>query len=280
MFGISKKKKEENEHPEYQKLVAKWDTFLAKMDTRFEESLLNAEEALLENLDESNFNMTSSMQAWSGIKAQLQNLSDKIEDTFDNKVKPQMLAYKEEWDIIDEGQKGILLGESFYRRIERFQVLLEGKIAQRFYNHAVQLLNNDFHCTQCSAKLEVRKDIFRSHYVSCNYCNTVNTFTPNSKINELQYVVENIAKMKAIDEWDAMLKAQNELSEIREPAEGEDNTEYIEGYKKRENAEKKYWAKYFKERYAFLPQYETAYEHDIAVKMKYFYEERQQRLGY
>ncbi|HHC78346.1 MAG TPA: hypothetical protein ENK46_00580, partial [Flavobacteriia bacterium] len=195
MFGLSKKK-EKNEHPEYLKLVEKWDTFLAKMNTRFEESLVNAEEALLDNLVESNYDMVSSMQAWSGIKSQLQSLSDKIEDTFDNTVKPQMLEYKEEWDILDEGQKGIAMGESFYERIDRYQVLLEGKIAQRFYNHAVQFLNEDFKCTQCSAKLEIKKDIFRSHYVSCDYCNTVNTFTPNDKIAQIRWVVDKIVELK------------------------------------------------------------------------------------
>ena len=279
MFGLSKKK-EKNEHPEYLKLVEKWDTFLAKMNTRFEESLVNAEEALLDNLVESNYDMVSSMQAWSGIKSQLQSLSDKIEDTFDNTVKPQMLEYKEEWDILDEGQKGIAMGESFYERIDRYQVLLEGKIAQRFYNHAVQFLNEDFKCTQCSAKLEIKKDIFRSHYVSCDYCNTVNTFTPNDKIAQIRWVVDKIVELKCLDERDEKDVAYKALNSLRSPAEGEDKTEIVNAYKKCEDAEKKYWSTYFKERYAFLPEYEETYEHDIEVKMRFFYEDRKRKLGF
>ena len=44
MFGFSKKdsKEERKNQPEYLALVEKWDTFLAKMETRFNESLVHA----------------------------------------------------------------------------------------------------------------------------------------------------------------------------------------------------------------------------------------------
>ncbi len=279
MFGLSKKA-ENNEHPEYVELVKKWDAFLAKIKTRFEESLVNAKEALLDNLVESNYDMVSSMQAWSGIKSQLQSLSDKIENTFENTVKPQMLAFKEEWEILDEAQKGIEMGEFFYDKINRYQVLLEGNIAQRFYNHAIAFLNDDFKCTQCGAKLEIKKDIFRSHYVSCNYCNTVNTFTPNDKIAQIRWVVDKIVELKCIDERDEKDAAYKDLNNLKDLAEGEDTTETVNAFNKCEDAEKKYWSKYFKERYTFLPEYEETYEHDINIKMRYFYEYRKRKLGF
>lgn len=284
MFGLfgNKEKKEEakKQHPEFLKLVEKWDAFLGKMATRFNESLVNAEEALIDNLEESDYDINPTMTAWQGIKSQLQGLRTKIDTTFDDKVAPQMLEYIERWDLIDEDQKGVRLGEGFLDRIERFEIILEGKISTKFYDHAVKGLNENFKCTQCSAKIEVRKDVFHSHYVSCEYCNTVNTFTPNDKITQIRWVVDNLAKYTAITEWDIMQQAKKEFQDIRPPSEEQDKTEYIAAYKKREETERTFWTKYFTERSEFLPDYKETIEHDVDVKMKWFYEERKRDLNF
>jgi len=284
MGFFSKKKKEVDNTPqfpaEYLALVEKWDTFLEKINNRFNESLINAEEAILDNLDESNYDLTPTMTAWQGIKAQLHGLSNKIDETFDNKVKPQMTQYVEEYENIDESIKGGNLRSSIYHRIERFEIVLEGKVSQQFYNHAIQHFNQDFHCTQCSAKITVNKNIFHAHYVSCEYCNTVNTFTPNDKIAAIRWVVENIAKYKALPEWDAMQLAKNEFDDIRTPYEGQDNTEYIAAFKKREDTERAFWTKYFTERSEYLSKYKETIAHDVDNKMKWFYKERKRELDF
>ncbi len=284
MFGLfgKKEKKEETkeQHPEFLKLVEKWDAFLGKMTTRFNESLVNAEEALIDNLEENDYDIDPTMTAWQGIKSQLQGLRTKIDTTFDDKVAPQMQEYIERWKLIDQNQKGVRLGEEFLDRIERFEIILEGKISKKFYDHAVKGLNENFTCTQCSAKIEVRKDVFHSHYVSCDYCNTVNTFTPNDKITQIRWVVDNLAKHTAITEWDTMQQAKKEFQDIRPPREEQDKTEYITAYKKREETERAFWIKYFTERSEFLPDYKETIEHDVDVKMKWFYEERKRDLNF
>ena len=266
---------------EYDNLVKKWDLFLKKINNRFEESTIQAEEAILDNLEVSNFDLTQTLIALSGIKEQLRALSDKIETTFEKTVKPQMLQYKEEWDILDQAQKGIQLGESIYERIDRFLIILEGKIAQKFYEHAIEFLNESFNCKQCGGSLEVGKNIFRSHYVSCDYCNTVNTFIPNSKVNEIQgYAIDHIARYNTLAEHGKMLKAQRELSELPYADEPENKDKLIQLFNNREQAEKAYWQKYFKERIKLQPNFEETFEYDVAVKMRYFYEERKQKLNY
>ncbi len=288
MFGLFSNKKKENkkeqeqvENPEFLKLVAKWDVFLEKMETRFNESLVNAKEALLENLEESNYDINPTMTAWHGIKSQLMAMGNKVDTTFDEKVLPQMKAYKEHYDLLDEAAKGRHLREGvIFPKIDRFEIEMEGEVSQRFYNHAIQFLNENFNCTQCSAKIEVRKDIFRAHYVTCDYCNTVNTFTPNDKISQIRWIVDNIAKLKALNEWDAMQKAEKEFSDLRPPREGQDNAFYIAAFEKREKTSRAYWTKYFTERAVYLPEYAETIEHDTDVKMKWFYEERKRELGF
>ena len=282
MFGFGKKEeKEETQNPEYLALVAKWDSFLEKIETRFNESLAPAEEAVLDQLEEGNYDMSSNTTAWSGIKAQLLKLESKIETTFDDKVGPQMLEYIERWDLIDQNQKGVILRESFRPRIKRFEIILEGKVAQRFYNHAIQFLNEDFHCTQCSGKLEVKKDIFRSHYVACDYCNTTNTFTPNNKIAEIQWVVDKIAKHKALKEWDAKEKARKACKSIQSPRNEDEKTKLANAYDVWEVTEKAFWTKYFTERAAYVADYKDTIAHDVEVKMEWaFYDDKKRSALY
>ena len=159
-----------------------------------------------------------------------------------------MLEYVEEWDIIDQNTKATDLEEKLRKKINRFEIILEGKVAQKFYDHAIQFLNEDFHCTQCSGKLEVKKDIFRSHYVGCDYCNTTNTFTPNDKIAEIRWVVDNIAKHKALKEREEADEAREACKSIRSLEEGDDKTELIKAYDNWEVKEKAFFTKYFTER--------------------------------
>jgi len=282
-MGLFRKKNKEPQKPalppEYLQLVEKWDVFLQKINTRFEESLQHAEEALLENLDESNYDLTPTEQAWYGIKAQLQGLAEKVGTTFDEKVSPQMLQYVDEGTLIDERTKGNELRSRIFHRIEAFEIEIEGKIAQKFYKHAIQGLNEKFQCTQCGAQLQVRKDIFHPHYVSCDYCNTVNTFTPNDNIRAIRWIVDSIAKYRVFDEWKAKEQARENIYATFDRY-GNNPEKMKEAYRKLEQAERNFWTKFFKIRSEFLPEYAESIEPDTDNKMKWFYEERKRELGY
>jgi len=280
-FFNNNKDTSKQENPEFLNLVEKWDTFLSKMETRFNESLVNAKEALLENLEESNYDIDPTMTAWQGIKSQLMAMGNKVDKTFNEKVLPQMIEYKEHYELLDEGAKGRHLREKIiFKKIALFEIEIEGEISQRFYNHAIKFLNEDFHCTQCNAKLEVRKDIFRPHYVSCDYCNTVNTFTPNDKISQIRWVVDNIVKYNCIEEWQALENAEEEYKNLRSWSEGEDMSKHKIKMKNWEDALHTYWTKFFTLRSEYLPEYAETIAYDTEVKMKWFYEQRKRELNY
>ncbi len=283
MFNFFNKKQEKKaeDQAEFIELVKRWDAFLINIEGRFEDLLSHAESAVMDNLVTSNFDILPTTRAWNGIKSQLMGLMQKIEDTFDDNVKPKMQAFKEDYDLIDESKKGTRLAESIYHRINRCEIELEGKLALKFYDHAIQFLNEDFNCSQCGGKVNARNDLFRSHYLSCDYCNTVNTFTPNSKVNEIQgFAIDNIAKYKAIQEWEEMEKAEQLFGEIRCPHGTEDKTNYINGFKRREETLRTYWNKYYNERSQLLPETKASIESDVENKMKHFYSERKRELNF
>lgn len=263
-----KDKAERTAHPEYLALVAKWDGFLAKIEARFDESLVHAEDAVLGNLALSDFDMQPTMQAWSGMNAQIRLLSEKIGKTFKKKVQPQMLDYVERWDIIDQEQKGVNLSYSLHKRLRRFDIVIEGKVARMFYDHAVQFLNEDFQCTQCGGALQINKDLFRAHYVSCDYCNTVNTFMPNDKIAELESCADGIAKHFAIEEWDEKEAAFDLSRAILERDDDAQHSKLRAAYERRETADHTYWTEYYSERARLNPRYQDTLERDINTSMK------------
>lgn len=275
----SDKKKEQKKNA-FDELDKKWDHFLEKIEIRFNESLQHAEEALMENLDETDYDLGPTLRSWDAMKSQMMALSEKVDNTFDEKVEPQMLKYKKSHQLIKQIEKGRKLTDSIYNRLERYEIVIEGKICKLFYNHAIQFLNEDFKCTQCSANLEIQKDIFRIHYVSCEYCNTVNTFTPSTKIATLGGTIDVLAKYESLAEWDIMEQAIHDFHEIRCPGEDDDKTAYTKGFEKRELTEKAYWTKFLQQRMQYMSKYKETFEHDLDLKMKHFYEERKRELDF
>ncbi|NPA67013.1 MAG: hypothetical protein GXO50_00220 [Chlorobi bacterium] len=280
LFSKDKDREKQLSSDKFTELTEKWDNFLNKIRNRFDESLIQAEEAILENLDETNYDGNSVFTAWYGIKAQLQNLIQKIEDTFDEKVAPQMENYANTGFVVEQRIKGSELTEDLDFKLERFEIVLEGKVSQRIFDYAVKGFNKTFNCSECGAQLQVRKDIFHAHYVSCDYCNAVNTFTPNDDIAQLRWVIDNIAKYKVIDAWDKMKKAQSTFRAARPESSGSGKEAYIQAFRKREQAERNFWTEYFTVRSEYLPQYKESIEPDTDNKMKWFYEERKRELGY
>lgn len=231
-----------------QELITRWDTFLQKMDTRFEESLHQAEQAVLDSLDENDFEYYTSLRTLMAIRSQLyESLIRKVDETWHSQVEPAMRADGDYWP--DESFKGYRLTESMNDRISEWQFLTEGKLAQKYYDHAITLINRNFHCKQCNAPLQVKKDFFMAQYVTCEYCNTVNTFEPETKYTTIGWnVVDSISAFRSADEYRAMESARGKA-----------------GY---QQAIRTYYEKYFDERIKLMPHTSHTREQDIERKIK------------
>jgi DNA-directed RNA polymerase subunit RPC12/RpoP len=264
---FSKKSEQHKPSPEFLQLVERWEVFLKKMETRFFDLLEQAEEAVMDNLVERDFDLNPTTRAWQSMKSQLHMVIDKIHDTFDSKVRPSMEKYDKQYRFaIEESVKGDRLREQLFHKLDRYEIELEGRLAQRFYDHAITFQNESFNCSQCGAKLEISKDIFRSHYVACSFCNTINTFKPNSKLLNIQWsVVDNIAKHHCLAEWDAMSAAYAHYHSLRDDREAQ-----IAAIKQIESKTRAYWEKYLKERICLISEYKESYKQDLKAKMNSF----------
>lgn len=229
-------------------LIARWDAFLRKIGDRFEESLLQGEQAVLESLEENNYDFYTSLRTLMAIRSQLDaSLIRKIDETWQQQVSPLMQADGGYW--IEESYKGHQLSDNLHERLSLWQYITEGKLARKYYDHTILLINRDFCCTQCNGPLQVQKDFFMAQYVTCGYCNTVNTFEPETKYTTIGWnVVDSIAALNALQEYKDMLKAQT-------------GGNY-------EQAVRRYYEKYFGERIKLMPHTAATREQDIERKIK------------
>ncbi|WP_298476908.1 hypothetical protein [uncultured Maribacter sp.] len=246
-----------------EELIQRWDSFLHKIEERFNESLLHAAEACHEQLVETDYEYETVMRSWSGMKAQVYDLIKKIDTVWDSKVQPEMEAIGD--FHYDENNKGYNLNHKLIYALDNFQRQLEGEISQKFYNHAIQIANKKSKCSQCNAQIEVQKDIFRAQYITCGFCNAVNTIEPETKFIKIGWgIVDNIAASICQPEYNNMCIKLDELQELRK---SERNDAYWDAY---EIAYYSYWEKYFNERIKLNSDVADRLEADLERKKTEF----------
>lgn len=232
-------------------LIQRWDHFLEKITIRFEESLIQGKAAVMESLEDNDYDYYASYRALRAIEMQIRSsLIEKIDITWIEQVEPSMRA---DGGIYwaDESRKGYRLQDELSDRLSVWVNITEGHLSQKYYDHAIQLIHQDFKCTQCHAPLEVKKNFFLSQYVTCGYCNTVNTFEPQTKYATIGWnIINNIAALHSMEAYDAVRKTPRE-----------DRRAY-------EQALRNYYEKYFDERIKLMPHSAATRERDIELEIK------------
>ena len=149
------------------------------------------------------------------MKSQIDNILLKIDETWEDKVRPQMIAISNnDYFYEDEGFKAEKLSDKLHEIMERFQTVLEGKLSQQFYNHAITIANQDFNCSQCGSPLTIKKDLFRAQYITCTACNSVNTFEPETKFIQIGWnIIDNIITLQCLPLHD---KIDESLEKIKQ----------------------------------------------------------------
>ncbi len=247
-----------------QELVQKWDDFLTKIEIRFNKTLQQAEEASLELLRDSDYDYNKTIQAFTGMKRQIEDLIQKIDHTWDEKVRPRMEDAFESTEWVNESIKGGNLSSKLWEKLREFDIVLEGKLSQMYYDHAIKIIDKDFHCSQCNAKLEIVKNLFRSQYVTCSYCDTVNTFKPETKYTQIGWgVIDNIVNLKFLEEKKALHKHLNQLKELEQSKKA--TPQDWQNYK---TAYINFWEMYFKERIKYNSELKDRFDEDMARKLR------------
>jgi transcription elongation factor Elf1 len=246
-------------------LVDRWDAFLGKIKGRFEELIAQAREGCPVLLEAASLDTVPMSNAWTGIVQQIHSLRQKIDDTWSDKVEEPMEDAGLGDDVIDaQRDKGEKLDDWMEREVEREELSIFASAADRIHAEAQKILAQAFKCTQCKAALPVPEKFFRSAHVTCEYCNTVNTFEPGSLVRGVEHFCSHyMARRATWREWVAMADAEQQVRSARD--------ETIEMLRIQEEATRAYWRAYLTKRAEIVPAYAESLEKDFEGKMGAFY---------
>ncbi len=239
----------------------RWDSFLKKIEERFQEILQKTEAALPMLFEATDFETTTFSNAWQGIYSQATDLIYKIDDTWQEKVEDTFLDIGVDFgsEIFNkERDKGHTLRFNLEQQLKKHEVKIFADAANKLLIEVKDILTKDFCCTQCQAKLPVKDNFFRSYYSICSYCQTVNTFEPGTKARNIEhFAIHALGEEAGLTHYLRYeeFKFQNYLRDSEIYSKVALASQY-----------QKYVEAYLKKRIEIIPEYEDRYEKDLKAK--------------
>lgn len=192
--------------------LARWQSFLEKIEARHEELLTAARESLPGLVPASDFDVQPFSVAMMAIRAQCLGLSQKIDRTWSDSAEAAVEAEGAETDQARD------LGHASSWRMElslrRTEVEVAAAAAETLTERARAELARGFKCTHCGGPLTPKESVFRSHYLPCGFCKTMNTFEPGMAARMIEHFAAHaLGERAALDTNLRFLDAERRFRE-------------------------------------------------------------------
>lgn len=158
----------------------RWDIFVEKITNRQTELLDAAANSLPKLLVDSEYDYRAITRAWHAMHTQIETLETKVEDTFD------AVVFMDD-SIASAVQDKLAIQTDIVRANLRAKLLtaeavIFGNISEMYFSFVIKKeLETKHSCKQCSASIQIQTDLFRAQYISCTFCQTTNTITPDTR---------------------------------------------------------------------------------------------------
>ena len=144
-------------------LRLRWAAFLDKIQGAYTDLMAEATVGCLAVLEANTLEPTAMSNAWSGIRAEVFALTDRIGSTWSDKVEAALeSAGASSAELLEQEALGRALAQKLPFDLERTEIELYADAATAILSAATLTLQQAFHCTQCNAQLPVPTKIFRS----------------------------------------------------------------------------------------------------------------------
>lgn len=191
---------------------ARWSAFLEKIEARHGELLAGAREALPGLVPDAGYELSPFSNALTAIRTQCIGLSQKIDQTWSGSAWAAIEAAG--IDSNAERAKGDACSKRMAHELRRAEVEISAAAANVVCERARQTLAKDFKCTRCGAPLAPKQSFFRSHYVPCQFCQSMNTFEPGMVARQVEhFAVHALAEGAALEKNLAFLAGEDAYRE-------------------------------------------------------------------
>lgn len=245
--------------------IARWDAFLAQIQTRHHEVILEAEVSVRWLIGEiaAGGDVALISNQLSAVASRLQDLETKIIDTWHARV---------EQAIFDDGHgvaerdreyaKGLALQRALDDRREELEPRLFAELARHRFAHALAA-SQALTCSACGAQ-RAAPVTFRAVELACT-CGHRTGFEPGELMRSVAAVGSHaLAQHAAIVQWRAMRATERRLADLRPPRPLEPVVEY-------ERSQIAYWRAYLTGRAQFEPELARDLALEIRSRMEQWY---------
>lgn len=250
-----------------QAVTDRWTAFLGKIDGRFHELLDGARQSLPDLVDLAGFDLTPFANALTAVRVQCLELIHKIEATWSGQVEAafeQALGEDGGRSVDAQRARGDQLAHVLELELRRAEVEIAAAAAERVVAEARKVLSREFKCSHCAAPLAVKEQFFRSYYVTCQFCRTVNTFEPGMVARMVEhFAVHALAEQESLEENLAFLEADHRYRCSRGAASGPARRALVE-------AHRVFVERYLQARIRWLPDLAECLELDRKAKLEGF----------
>lgn len=180
--------------PEFQALVVRWNSYLTKLQDRYNEVLKQTDDPMSNVVGNLQWDNVVIHNILNGLRNQtVEQLSKKADEGW-AKMESEMYKIGASFGQIAEQRKKVdefkdLISNEF----KMYEVKLYADAARKILDNVRQHIStNKLHmCTQCAAELPINVYSFISVNLKCESCGSVNTYKPDDRIRALEYYVLN-----------------------------------------------------------------------------------------
>lgn len=186
-------------------------TFFTKMDERAEEIMEEAKASgqLVADADSDPFKR-SYLQFKGAIIAQFTAIIQKGATTFQTQIMPkaggaEMISLSQLYN--NWHTKVLSMMTHAFDDVEERNLEQEYKEIIESYN----LAKDKFHCKQCGAKLAIKQFYFHASYISCEYCQTQNTFDPGTRARLMEHIARPLAESRCLEQYELFREERSKI---------------------------------------------------------------------
>ena len=177
-----------------------WQFFSFEIEEDFSQLIHKMWKGCLHQLEKSGYSYWEAMKVWDAYRGQLVGLIEKTDEKWINNDYTKSLRPFSLWD--EEDDQIEMLKKKLHHTLDRFQVQLEGKLAQNIFEYVSETCSKDFHCRNCNELLSIDKDVLTKHDVTCSKCNSKTEYNPGDEIEKVsEILIEKIVVLKCIQEY-------------------------------------------------------------------------------
>jgi len=176
----------------------RWSAFLEKIEARHDELLQGAAQALPGLVPDAGFDLLPFSNALTAVRTQCIGLWQKIDRTWSDSAEAALEA--DGADRNTERARGSVAAARMERALRKAEVEIAAAAAEIVVERARATLTKEFKCTRCGAALKPKQSFFRSHYVPCEFCQSMNTFEPGMIARQVEhFAVHALAERAALE---------------------------------------------------------------------------------